>query len=188
MKKIFYIIIYLTLISIEGLAQSDNQQLIDTYTTEVDSLRKLNLFSKVQYRDMSFCGGDLNGYYKENNLINITSTYSAEAGFRTIDVYFKNNKIVKIVNYQHFAEWEKYHIKYPKGEGEFGGSYENMTYTDTTYVVHFANSTTMIKSSKGILINKLLDLNLLKSLTACSRGMIAELEEERGRKPTSENK
>lgn len=125
---------------------------------------------------MSYCGGTLIGYFIDTNLVFITSTYSAEAGYSSKDIYIKNNKPLKIRFHEHSAEWEKYSSKYPNGEGEYGSSYEHMTYTDTTYFI-YVEQKTMKTFSKGQYINNKFNDYIYKTCLTCFKSMLLELKE-----------
>ena len=82
--------------------------------SNIDRLKTENELIKVFYPNMSACGGGLYGYYQGDNLILISSNYGAELGYSSKTVYLKEDKIVKIMYCEHYAEWVKYEEKFPK--------------------------------------------------------------------------
>ncbi|MCW8913665.1 MAG: hypothetical protein OQJ96_04930 [Flavobacteriales bacterium] len=171
--KIILLIILSSFTASNTYSQTDNFSEIDSLTKEIDSLRINGYLNKVEYPDMSSCGGYLQGYYLDTNLINITSIYSAEAGHISEDVYFKNGNAIKIVFKQHSAEWEKHSLNYPQENA--AANYKNMTYTDTTYQIYLTAPPNMLKYSKSKLVNNKLDSVLLEQLISCYKSMILEL-------------
>lgn len=155
--------------------QVDNIK-VEQYVKKVDSLKALDQLIISEYENMSYCGGSLKGFYRDSDLVYIKSTYSAETGYSSKNIYYIDNKAVKIIYHQHFAEWDKYYQKYPEGEGEFGKEYEHMTYTDTTYIIYPSESDRMYKYSKGKYINTIVDHKIYEQCTKCARSMKLELE------------
>jgi len=167
--------IILTLLTLQSYGQVDSTQLFKQFASKIDSLKNTGELVKKNYEDMSYCGGSLSGFYKNDELVLIESYYGAEAGYGTIDAYLLNGKTVIIKRDEHFAEWDKYTELYPNGEGENGDSYEHMTYTDTTYFVILTAQPVFSKLSRGKLIDNKLNSNRIKKWLLCIESMIIEL-------------
>lgn len=149
----------------------------DSIVINIDSMTQSKLLTKYFYPNMSFCGGALYGYYKEDELIYINSIYSAELGFSSRQVYLYEGKILKIIYREHFAEWEKYDLNHPPDKYEYDTS--KMTYSDTLYTITFNEKLKFEKQSMKKLISKDVDSKLIERLTECAVGMREELETEK---------
>ncbi|MCB9334921.1 MAG: hypothetical protein H6586_02155 [Flavobacteriales bacterium] len=170
--KNLLIILFIGILQI-GFGQNLDRAYIDTYQNYVDSLFNKGVLTKRQYPNMSGCGGSLKGYYLDSHLVFIKSTYNAEAGYTSKNIYIENDNALKIIYHQHSAQWEKHHQEYPK-ESEIG-NYENMTYTDTTYNLYLIENPVMFKYAKAKLINDDFDKSLYNVLIHCYKSMTYEL-------------
>lgn len=172
MRLIIVILILFTKIS---FGQTWTKDEIEDYCSKIDKLKSENDLVKVLYPNMSACGGGLYGYYQGNELILISSTYSAELGYSSKTVYFKDDKAVKIIYREHFAEWGKYEEKYPSDKYEWNP--DKMTYSDTLYSISFSSPILFEKSSYEKFLDNQIDYELIKRLTDCTTEMRNELGE-----------
>jgi hypothetical protein len=140
----------------------------------IDSLKENNQLLKKRYPSMSSCGGGIYGLYFKNELKLIESKYGAELGFSSRKVYWKENKILKIVYREYFAKWEKYAKNYPPKKVKY--SPEKMTYTDTIYKITFGEKYEFKKIANEKVISERIDLSLIDNLKECSYKMKNELE------------
>ena len=123
---------------------------------------------------MSSCGGGIYGLYFKNELKLIESKYGAELGFSSRKIYWKENKILKIVYREYFAEWEKYAQIYPPKKVKYNP--EKMTYSDTIYKITFGKKYEFKKMANGKVISERIDSTLVENLKECSYKMKKELE------------
>lgn len=172
MRLIIVILIFLTQIS---FGQTWTKSEIEDYCSKIDNLKSENDLIEVFYPNMSACGGGLYGYYQDNKLILISSTYSAELGYSSKTLYFKDDKTVKIIYREHYAEWGKYDEKYPSDKYEWNP--DKMTYSDTLYSISFSSPIVFKKSSYDKFVDNQIDYELIKRLTDCTEEMRNELEE-----------
>ncbi|MBN2571135.1 MAG: hypothetical protein JXA68_03325 [Ignavibacteriales bacterium] len=172
MRLIIVILILFTQIS---FGQTWTKGEIEDYCSNINKLKSENDLIKVFYPNMSACGGGLNGYYQGDKLLFISSTYSAELGYSSKTVYFKDNKTVKIIYREHYAEWGKYEEKYPSDKYEWNP--DKMTYSDTLYSISFSSPISFEKSSYDKFIDNQVDYELIKRLTDCTEEMRNELGE-----------
>jgi len=170
MRLIIVILILFTQIS---FGQTWSKDEIEDYCSNIDMLKSENDLIKVFYPNMSACGGGLNGYFQGDKLLLISSTYSAELGYSSKTVYFKDKKTVKIVYREHYAEWGKYEEKYPSDKYEWNP--DKMTYSDTLYSISFSSPISFEKSSYDKFIDNQVDNELINRLTDCAEKMRNEL-------------
>ena len=140
----------------------------------IDSLKENDQLLKKRYPSMSSCGGGVYGLYFKNELKLIESKYGVELGFSSRKVYWKENKILRIVYREYFAEWEKYAKKYPPKKVKY--SPEKMTYTDTIYKITFGEKYEFKKIANEKVISERIDSSLIDNLKECSYKMKKELE------------
>mgnify|MGYP006908340717 CR=1 FL=1 len=172
MKKQFIILALLSLFQFTLFGQSD-KSLIEEYVTKIDSLYNHGILEAKEYSNMSYCGGHLIGYYINSELVFLKSVYSAELGYSSKTAYFKDSSIAKIIYKEHFAEWDKHAKNYPTEATS--GNYENMTYSDTTYYVYFADKIIVNQYSMEKLISENINYNLTSNLINCCNSMVFEL-------------
>lgn len=165
----------LVFVSIYSYSQSLTSKEIAAYVKTIDSLKQHKALQKIKYRNMSFCGGSLTGYYYGNHLVYVNALYSAELGFTEQKIYLKDTVPYKLSYRQYFAEWDKYNEKYPNKELDE----KLMTYSDTTYQISFTNPIKISKYSKKKHINNNIDDKLLKHIRNCVFTMCKELEDEK---------
>lgn len=154
-----------------------SQNQIDSLTKEMDRLLERQLLTKYFYPNMSRCGGELYGHYKDSKLLIIDATYQAELGYSSRKYYWHNGGIVKINYREHFAEWAKYEVKYPSNQFEWEPS--KMTYTDTIYQITLGNEYQMQTMADGKVISEKTDSNLINKLVNCGFEMRNEIENEK---------
>ena len=149
---------------------------IETYVKEINSLKAKNKLQEVSYSDMSACDGGLYGYYYNEKLILIESTYQAEAGFSSKTIYLKEDTLFVHISYrEHFAEWEKYYQKYPSEKYEWDPN--KMTYTDTLYTIALSDPISFTKQAGDKIITKTIDTKLIDALVRCGHEMKKDLDE-----------
>jgi hypothetical protein len=174
MKNIVYILVLLTNLTF-GQTVKFTEPEIEKYAKSIDKLRKDNKLIKISYPSMSFCGGSVYGYYLDKNLVLIDATYYAELGFSSKTIYVEQDNFLKIIYFEHFAEWEKYNERYHNENFEFQA--EKMTYTDTIYSITLTNPTVFNKKVGNKIISNKLDQPLLDRLFNCGHQMSLELQE-----------
>ena len=165
----------LIFVSTYSYSQSLTANEIAKHVKIVDSLRQHKALKKISYRNMSFCGGALTGYYYEDKLVYIKAVYSAELGYTEQKLYLKDTIPYKLSYRQYFAAWGKYSEKYPDKEIDE----KLMTYSDTIYYISFTNPIKISKTSKQKYINNKINDSLLKRIKNCVSTMYKELEEEK---------
>lgn len=134
---------------------------------EIDSLLSANKLQKVNYPNMSFCGGALEGYYFEGKLVYISSTYSGDSGYRTLEAYFENNRIEQIELEEHFPDWNSNAASPP-----IINSFRKYILTGRTYVI--VESRDKIQSLPD-------DETLVDQLVKCVDSMRNELHQTRSK-------
>jgi hypothetical protein len=157
-------------------AQTENE--IKKYVKEIDALRSANKLTRLDFSEMSGCGGGVDGFYLNDNLVLIDATDSGELGFASRAVYFKDGKVVSILYREHFPEWEKYETKY--GKSKFDES--KMTYTDTLHTIILTSHPGYTKSAGSKIISKNVDQKRIDDQLSCAEQMRKELDWERKQK------
>lgn len=172
MKQVSLLLLLLSQLS---FGQTWPEEGVEEYCSKIDDLRSEEKLLKVDYPDMSSCGGALDGYYRDGELLFIDSRYGAELGFSSKKIYFENDSIIRIIYREYFAEWEKYAQQYPAEEFEWDPS--KMTFSDTLYTITFSTPIHFTKSSKEKIIDQAIDYELIKRLKSCVNMMRNELDE-----------
>lgn len=148
---------------------------IEKYAKSIDKLRTENKLVKISYPNMSGCGGGVDGYYLNKKLILIDSRYNAELGFSSRTFYNCQDKFIKVIYREHFAEWVKYDKNYPPEKFEYDPT--KMTYTDTVYSITLSNPTVFFKKADNKIITNKLDQTLIDGLLNCGEEMKVQLQE-----------
>jgi hypothetical protein len=174
MKNIIYILLFLTNLTFGQTVKLTNTE-IDKYTETIDKLRAENKLVKIFYPNMSGCGGGVDGYYLNKNLVLIDATYNAELGFSSRTIYIAQDKFLKVIYREYFAEWGKYEDNYPHDKFEYDPT--KMTYTDTIYSITLTNPTIFHKKAGNKISSSKLDQALLNKLLSCGQQMKLELQE-----------
>lgn len=174
MKYLVYTLLFITNLTF-GQTVKLNEPEIEKYAKSIDKLRAENKLVKIFYPNMSGCGGGVDGYYLNKNLVLIDATYNAELGFSSRTIYIAQDKFLKIFYREHFAEWGKYEENYPHDKFEYDPT--KMTYTDTVYSITLANPTVFHKKAGNEIISSKLDQALLDRLLSCGQQMKLELQE-----------
>lgn len=157
-----------------SFAQQLTQKEIHQYVKTIDSLRTKNKLVKVDYPNMHYCGGGVDGYYQSGKLVLLDATYQAELGFSRRVLYLKDEVFVRIHFQQHPANWEQYEQDYPNDRYTWDPS--KMTYSDTSYSITLSSP---IKFNKmvGNTGSMTIDTMLIHNLIACGNEMRIALEE-----------
>ena len=113
MKNLVYILFLLTNLTFSQTVKLTEPE-IEKYVKSIDKLKAENKLVKISYPNMSGCGGGVDGYYLNKNLVLIDATYNAELGFSSRTIYIDQDKFLKVIYREHFAEWGKYEEKYPE--------------------------------------------------------------------------
>jgi hypothetical protein len=148
---------------------------IEKYTNSIDKFRAENRLVKISYPNMSGCGGGVDGYYLNKNLVLIDATYNAELGFSSRTIYVDKDRFLKVIYREHFAEWGKYEEKYPHDKFEYDPT--KMTYSDTVYSITLTNPTVFHKKAGNKIISNKIDQSLLDKLLSCGQQMKLEVQE-----------
>lgn len=174
MKNLVYILLFITNLTF-GQTVKLNEPEIEKYVKSIDKLREENELVKIFYPNMSGCGGGVDGYYLNKNLVLIDATYNAELGFSSRTIYIAQDKFLKVIYREHFAEWGKYKENYPHDKFEYDPT--KMTYTDTVYSIALTNPTVFHKKAGNKIISSKLDQALLDRILSCGQQMKLELQE-----------
>lgn len=174
MKNIVYILFLLTNLTFGQTVKMTVPE-IENYAKSIDKLRAENNLVKISYPNMSGCGGGVDGYYLNKNLVLIDATYNAELGFSSRTIYLDKDRFLKVIYREHFAEWGKYEEKYPHDKFEYDPT--KMTYTDTIYSITLTNPTVFNKKAGNKIISNKLDQSLLDRLLSCGKQMKLELQD-----------
>jgi uncharacterized protein YuzE len=174
MKNIIYTLIFLTNLTF-GQTVKLTEPEIEKYSKSIDKMKIENKLVKISYQNMSSCGGEVDGYYLNNKLILIESRYNAELGFSSKTFYIDNEKFLKVIYREYFAEWGKYDQNYPADKFEYDST--KMTYTDTIYSITLTNSIVFNKKVAHKIISNKLNQSLLDRLISCGQEMKHELQE-----------
>jgi hypothetical protein len=181
MKKIIFILTFLTTL-FYAQANTGPETEVEEYVKKIDKLKAENKLKKISYPDMSSCGGGVDGYYLDKQLVLIDAIYQAELGYSSKTIYLDNSRFLHIIYREHFAEWEKYFQKYPSDKHEFDAS--KMTYTDTLYTITLTAPVIFRKQAQGKTISNQNDQALVDELLKCGEQMKKELSEvTEGNKP-----
>lgn len=141
--------------------------------TEIDSLNFKGKLTKRFYPDMSACGGTLNGFYYEGNLVLINAKYSGELGYTQKTMYLNNSEFIKIIYHEHFPEMEKYHKKYPLEKYDFDP--QKVTFADTIYELILGKNIEFKKTYRDKILTREIDTALVEKLIKCGEQMKKEL-------------
>jgi hypothetical protein len=174
MKNTVYILIFLTNLTL-GQTVKLTELEIEKYARSIDKLRTEDKLVKISCPNMSRCGGGLDGYYFNKKLVLLDATYGAELGFSSKTFYIDQDKFLKVIYRECFAEWEKYGQNYPTDKFEFDET--KMTYSDTVYSIILANPTVFHKKANNKIITNKIDQSLLEMLVNCGQEMKLELQE-----------
>ena len=175
MKHLIYILALLLTNLTFGQTTKLTETEIEKYVKTIDQLKNENKLIKISYPNMSGCGGGLHGYYLNKNLVLIDATYGAELDFSSRKFYIDQDKFLKIIYREHFAEWGKYALNYPADKYEYDPT--KMTYTDTVYSITLANSTIFRKKADEKTVSKKVNQKLIDNLIVCGQDMKLELQE-----------
>jgi hypothetical protein len=174
MKNIVYILILLTNLTFGQTVKMTAPE-IEKYTKSIDKFKAENRLVKISYPNMSGCGGGVDGYYLNKNLVLIDATYNAELGFSSKTIYVDKDRFLKVIYREHFAEWGKYEEKYPHDKFEYDPT--KMTYSDTVYSITLTNPTVFHKKAGNKIISNKIDQSLLDKLLSCGQQMKLEVQE-----------
>ena len=174
MKTILFIFILLSNLTF-GQTVPTTATEIEKYATSIEQLKAENKLVKISYPNMSSCGGSVDGYYLNKKLVLIDATYSAELGFSSKKMYVDQDKFLKVIYREYYAEWGKYERKYASEEQEFDPS--KMTYSDTVYSITLANPTVFVKKAADKVVSKKPNNALVERLIKCGEQMKGELTE-----------
>jgi hypothetical protein len=167
-------ILFLTL-SLNLVGQSLTVGEIENYCEQVKLKLDKNELKKFTYPNMSECGGGLDGYYDNNNLVYIDATYGAEFGYVQRTYFLKDNEYYKITETRYLPadKVDNYCAKNKTKTGEC--DYKNMPYDNTITTIIFSRDKilTVSKNNKKIITTD--TSRLLKELTDCGESMKKEL-------------
>ncbi len=170
MKHLIYI---LTVLS-TNLAFGQIREFGD-YLMTIHQLKAENKLIKVSYPNMSSCGGAVDGYYLDKNLVQISAQYNAELGFTKQEVFFNNDTILRIDYKQNIAEWGKYDQNYPADKYDWDP--DKMTYTDTSYIIMFSDPIIFIKwGREQKIVKREVEQKIVNQLRSCAQEMKQELQ------------
>jgi hypothetical protein len=174
MKNLIFILTFLTNLTF-GQTVKLTEPVIEKYAKTIDKLKTENKLVRISYPNMSGCGGGVDGYFLNNELVLIDAVYQAELGFSSQMLYIRQGEYLKLIYREYFAEWEKYYSKYPAVKFELDP--KKMTYTDTVQIMLLSRPMTFQKKSGEKIINTKIDQPLLDRIISCGDMMKAELQE-----------
>ncbi|MEN9998946.1 MAG: hypothetical protein RI922_1936 [Bacteroidota bacterium] len=134
--------------------------------------KESSTLKKYFYPNMSFCGGALYGFYRDDELMRIESTFGSESGYSSKNVDFNDGKIIRIRYREHYVDWEKFNKNYTN-EGEIDSN--KLNFTDTLYVLEFGQRASFKTYVKNKLISTKLNTVLKAQLISCVETMKKEL-------------
>lgn len=141
---------------------------------DVQLLKQTKKLTKYRYPMMSRCGGSLEGFYLDQELVYINSTYGGELGSETSkEIYWQNHQPIKILYQENWVDMAKYQKKHPN-ESEF--SEKKMFYTDTLYSIELGKTWKFRKSAGQKTVSTTIDSALVNQLINCAFSMKKELE------------
>lgn len=124
---------------------------------------------------MSDCGGGVDGYYRNGKLVLIDAkSQGGEFGFLVKTFYIDQNKFLKIIYREYYADLEKYNRDYPADKYEFDPA--KMTYTDTVYSIILTDPIIVIKKAGEKITDRTPNQTLTDELVACGQEMNIELQ------------
>jgi hypothetical protein len=171
-------VIFILLVFLNPVFAQDHQWTkseIETYVSSIDNFKVENTLVKISYPNMSGCGGAVDGYFLDGQLVLIDSRYSAELGFTSKTYYLDQRNILKMNYREYSAEWGKYEENYPSETYEWDPT--KMTYSDTLYSIFLTCPIEMEKMAKGEIINRVLEQGIIDRLTRCGAEMSQQLDE-----------
>ena len=153
-----------------------NKEEIDEVKQDIENLHISGTLKKYTYPEMSYCGGGVDGYYKNGELVLIKSVRRGELGFTSKRILLHQSKIIHIKEREYHAVWEKYPEAYV--DGKYDDS--KMVYTDTTLVVTLGREIEFQK--EWVDGRKVIDFDqvILDRLMDCISRMKQELDEKKG--------
>lgn len=152
---------------------------IEKYAKNIDKLISQNKLKAVSNQWWyPSCGGNVKGFYLNNDLVFIESKIQVELGANYYKqlYYFKDNNLIKVIRVEYHSDWEKYDLMYPPEKfDEFDPT--KMTYNDTTYVILFAEQTIYKKIAYTKLIDDKINQTKADRLVNCGQEIKLELNE-----------
>ncbi|MFK7907443.1 MAG: hypothetical protein AB8B69_20070 [Chitinophagales bacterium] len=142
---------------------------IDSIVYRIDSLVKHHKLQGYSYINKSYCGGALDGYYQNKNLLLTDSNLSGELGYVNRKMYWEKEQLVKIIYYSHLPDWEKM----PKDSIP---SFEKIPFLEDLYEIVLAEKWDFKKIKNGKIVSKEIDSTFVKQLIDCGFSMKRELE------------
>lgn len=110
MKHLFTLLALTTLFNV-SFAQKREPYPADQYVKTINANFKAGKLVKKQLNYMSPLGGDVEGYYLNQKLVFIKTTYGGECGYHSYDFYIKNDTLVfvkEIAKYCKIIDGDKY--------------------------------------------------------------------------------
>lgn len=146
---------------------------IDIKVKFLDNLYQNNELDSLELQDLHACGG-ITAYYFNDELNLIKTVYYAEVGFIKEFFYLSRGSLIKVVRFEHSADWENHLKNYPE-EAE-NDVYDHMTYNDSIFEIYFTNKLiTYAVISEDKILQKSND-RLIKELNWCIGKLIPEVE------------
>lgn len=175
LSKFIIYIIFILIGLIDLKSEEITESYIKSYIEEIKNLKANNKLVKISYPDMSICGGSIDGYYLNDNIVLIEANKSIAFDNYSKTFYLENNNQLKIIYREIKADEERYAKEYPFEKFEFDIS--KMKYFDTTYTFTFAEDIKFRKESNNKLISQNLDFEVLSNLKECANSIKLELNE-----------
>jgi hypothetical protein len=158
-------ILFFILLAQLSWGQTMSKRQLDAHVKLIDSLKCENICTKVVYPNMSACGGAVEGYFRDGKLLLIESTFRAEFGYSSKNVYYKNDTIIKIIYQEHNPNWETY-----SADQE-----DTMTYTDQFYVINFTTKPVFYTKKGKRWVKRKINRALVNQLVSCINQMKSSL-------------
>ncbi|KQC32187.1 hypothetical protein AAU57_01760 [Nonlabens sp. YIK11] len=135
------------------------------YAIKIDSLREKGLLQKSSFGAKSKCGGAVDGYYFNGELVYIEATNGGELSFQRRIIYLNEKSITDII-YQPYVTYDN----------RTSNKTPDFSILDTTYQIQFRPETVFNKYYSGEVLSKNVDSALLSKLISCGGIMLSELQ------------
>jgi hypothetical protein len=153
---------------------------LDTKAKTIDSLFKAKALDEKIFPQMSFCGGNLKGYYLKNELVFIHTIYSGPMGFTDTKWYLENGKLFKSVQFgfeyeepENLDEYCKTH-QTANHECDFSGL-KAKTYRSIFYDYKKMISFSKVENNEPLNLTKAIQKSEMKRFKSCFKSLVEEL-------------
>jgi hypothetical protein len=174
MKSIFTLLFLLMLSSV--FAQDAEWK---SYVVHVDSLKQAQDLKEKKFKGVSFCGGELRGYFLKSDLIYIHSVVKTEMSHALTEVYLRADTMVFVRTGQAYYTPEKDMVEYCKThktkKGDCDYSALPKTVTEMEYWFGIDPIVTKKVNGEEILLSEKLKRSYISGMRSCFSKMWDEL-------------